>query len=74
MSSATSDADVTTGVKAALLQEVTWKWLDIQVITRKSDVRLVGVVHTQSQLDTANEVNRGTTGAHSIHDELCIKK
>ena len=74
MSSAITDAEVTTGVKTALLKDVARKRLDIQVITRKSEMGLVDVVDTQSQLDTTNKVTRGATGDHSIHDNLSIKK
>jgi len=69
-----ADADVTTGLKAALLKNAALKGLDIKVITTKGNARLVGVVDTQSQLDTANKVARGTAGIRSIHDEPSIKK
>ncbi len=69
-----SDADITNHVTTALLQEVTLKGFNIEVITTKGDVRLIGVVDTQSQIDTAIKLSREAEGAHTVHDELTIKK
>lgn len=69
-----ADVDVTTNVKTALLRDTNLKGLDIGVITLKGDVRLIGVADTQSQIDAAIKLARGAAGAHSIHDELTIKK
>ncbi len=69
-----ADVDVTTNVKTALLRDPTLKQFDISVVTLKGDVRLIGVVDTQSQIDAAIKLTRGTDGVHSIHDELTIKK
>ena len=70
----TSDADVTTGVKAALLRDAALKSFDIAVVTTKGDVRLTGQVNTQPQVDAALVVVRSIKGVHSIHDELVVKK
>ena len=51
-----ADGDVTTNVKTALLQHSAFKGLDINVITLKGDVRLIGVVDNQGQIDTARKV------------------
>ena len=68
------DADVTTNVKTALLRESTLNGLNISVTTLKGDVRLMGIVDNQTQVDTALKVARAADGAHTIHDELSIKK
>jgi hyperosmotically inducible protein len=70
----TSDVDVTTGVKAALLRDSALKSFDIAVMTTKGDVRLTGQVDNQSQIDSALVIARGIKGVHSIHDELTVKK
>lgn len=69
-----ADVDVTTNVKTALLRDAALKGFDIGVITLKGDVRLIGVVDTQSQIDAAIKLARGADGVHSIHDELTVKK
>ena len=69
----TSDEDVTTGVKTALLQDSILKAFDITVVTTKGDVRLTGQLDNQSQIDSALEITHAVTGVHSIHDELRVK-
>ncbi len=69
-----ADGEVTTHVKTALLQDAALKGFDINVIALKGDVRLIGVVDTQSQVDAAIKLARGADGVHSIHDELTLKK
>jgi hyperosmotically inducible protein len=69
-----ADPDVTTNVRTALLQNATLKGFDINVVTLKGDVRLIGVLDTQAQIDEAIKVARAAEGAHSIHDELVLKK
>jgi osmotically-inducible protein OsmY len=69
-----SDIDVTEHVKTALLQTESLKGLDITVVTLKGDVRLSGMLDSQSQIDEALRVARAAEGAHTIHDELTIKK
>ncbi|CAN5880366.1 hypothetical protein BH11PSE8_BH11PSE8_27940 [soil metagenome] len=68
------DVDVTTNVRTALLQDALLKGFDIEVITVKGDVRLIGVLDSQAQIDTALKVARAADGVHSIHDELTLKK
>lgn len=69
-----ADIDVTTNVKTALLQDPALKGADIRVETSKGDVRLIGVLDSQSQIDAAIKVARAADGAHTIHDELTVKK
>ncbi len=69
-----ADADVTTNVKTALLRDATLSKFDVSVVTLKGDVRLIGVLDTQAQIDAAIKVARSADGVHSIHDELVLKK
>jgi hyperosmotically inducible protein len=68
-----SDSEVSTRVKAALLQDANLKSFDIAVATLKGDVRLTGMVNNQSQIDQAIKLVRSIPGVHTIHDELGIK-
>ncbi|SHM00653.1 BON domain-containing protein [Vreelandella subglaciescola] len=69
-----ADADVTKNVKNALLGDTALNGFDIAVTTLKGDVRLVGVVDTQSQIDIAIKLTQGADGFHTIYNELTIKK
>ena len=69
-----SDIDVTEHVKTALQQNDALKGFDIAVVTLKGDVRLTGILNTQAQVDEALRIARASEGAHSIHDELTVKK
>ena len=69
-----SDIDVTEHVTTALRQSESLKGFDINVVTNKGDVRLIGVVNSQAQVDEAIKIARASDGAHSIHDELTVKK
>lgn len=69
-----SDIDVTEHVKTALNQNESLKSFDITVVTLKGDVRLIGVLDNQTQIDEALKIARASDGAHSIHDELTIKR
>lgn len=69
-----SDADITIHVKSALDKEPGLAGLDIAVVTTKGDVRLTGVVSSQTQIDTAISAARAAQGAHTIHDELTVKQ
>jgi osmotically-inducible protein OsmY len=69
-----SDVDVSEHVKTALNQNELLKGFDINVITLKGDVRLIGMLDNQAQIDEALRIARASDGAHSIHDELTIKK
>lgn len=69
-----SDLDVTEHVKTALLQNESLKGFDINVVTLKGDVRLSGIVNSQARIDEALAIARASDGAHTIHNELTIKK
>jgi hyperosmotically inducible periplasmic protein len=69
-----SDSDVTQNVKTALLRSDLLKQTDITVMTNKGDVRLTAVLDTQAQVDEALRIARASPGAHTIHDELTVKK
>jgi osmotically-inducible protein OsmY len=68
-----ADSDVTKNVKTALLEDTALNGFEINVTTRKGDVRLAGVVDTQTQINTAIELVQGADGAHTINNELTIK-
>ena len=69
-----ADIDVTTNVRTALGQDPALKGFDIGVVTLKGDVRLTGILNEQSQIDEALKIARTAAGAHSVHDELTLKK
>jgi hyperosmotically inducible periplasmic protein len=69
-----SDISVTMHVKSALQHSETLKGVDINVVTLKGDVRLIGMLDSQAQIDEAARVARASEGAHSIHNELTIRK
>jgi osmotically-inducible protein OsmY len=69
-----SDIDVTEHVKTALHQDELLKGFDISVVTLKGDVRLIGMLDSQTQIDEALRIARASDGAHAVHDELTIKK
>jgi osmotically-inducible protein OsmY len=69
-----ADVDVTENVKTALLRNAALTGFDIRVVTLKGDVRLIGVLDKQEQIDEAIKVARAADGVHSIHDELTLKK
>jgi osmotically-inducible protein OsmY len=69
-----SDIDVTEHVKTALRQSDVLKTFDITVVTLKGDVRLNGMLDSQAQIDEALRITHAADGAHSIHDELTIRK
>ncbi len=68
------DASVTAKVKAALHGDTNLNRFDIEVATRNGDVRLTGLVDNQRQIDQVIELARSIDGAHSIHDELGLRK
>lgn len=63
------DGEVITHVKTALSGEPSLTGLNIAVIATKGDIRLTGVVQSQSQIETALRVARAAEGGHAIHDE-----
>lgn len=69
-----SDIDVTEHVKTALKQNDSLKSFDISVVTLKGDVRLIGMLDSQAQIDEAVKIARASDGVHAVHDELTIKK
>jgi osmotically-inducible protein OsmY len=69
-----SDIDVTEHVQMALAGSEVLKGFNIDVITLKGDVRLIGVLRSQAQIDEAIRIARASDGAHSVHDELTIKQ
>jgi osmotically-inducible protein OsmY len=69
-----SDNDVTEHVKTALHQSEVLKGFDINVVTLKGDVRLIGMLDSQAQVDEAIKIARASDGTHAVHDELTIKK
>lgn len=69
-----SDSDVTEHVKTGLQQNDAVKGFDIAVVTTKGDVRLSGEVNLPSQMETALRIARAAEGAHTIHNEITLKK
>lgn len=69
-----ADADVTKHVKTALRHAQALEGFDIAVVTTKGDVRLTGVLDNQAQIDEAIRIARAADGAHTIHDELTVRK
>ena len=68
------DGIITTKVKAALLADERVKSLDINVITRKTEVQLSGFVNNQSQMDFAVEIARGIEGVSRVSNDMKLKK
>ncbi|MFT5923321.1 MAG: osmotically-inducible protein OsmY [Paraglaciecola sp.] len=73
-SSSVPDSEVSQNVKRALLSIPGFEAFDIDVVSRKGDVRLLGVVDFQSQIDAALKLARETDGAHTINNQLTIKQ
>jgi osmotically-inducible protein OsmY len=69
-----SDVDVTEHVNMALRQNESLKSFNISVITSKGDVRLIGVLDSQVQIDEAIKIASNAAGTHSVHNELTLKK
>jgi hyperosmotically inducible protein len=67
-----SDADVSTKVRAALRDDATVQGFNIDVVTTKGDVRLIGVLDTRAQIDHALKIAQDVIGVHAIHDELTL--
>ena len=65
---------MTQHVKTALLQNESLKGFDIAVVTLKGDVRLTGQLENQAQIDQVIKIARASESAHTIHDELTLKK
>lgn len=72
-SSSVPDSEVSQKVQNALLTIPGVETLNIDVVARKGDVRLVGVVDTQTQIDTAVKLAREIDGAYTINNQLTLK-
>ena len=68
------DGEVTARVKKVLLLDDKIKHLNIAVATLKGDVKLIGFVDSQSQIDYLDKLVRNVEGVHTIHSELSIKE
>ena len=68
------DVDVATNVSTAQRSGGVLKGFKLQALVTKGDVRLIGTVDTQEQVDSAKAIARAAPGVHSIHDELVIKR
>lgn len=69
-----SDIEVTEHVKTELYRNEMLKDFTITVITLKGDVRLIGELANQAQVDEALRIARAAQGSHSIHNELTLAK
>jgi osmotically-inducible protein OsmY len=72
--SSVSDSEVRQKVQIALLAIPGFEALNIDVVARKGDVRLMGVVNTQTQIDTAIKLAREIDGAYTINNQLTLKQ
>ena len=73
-SSSVPDSEVSQNVQIALLSIPGFETFDIDVVSRKGDVRMLGVVDSQSQIDAAVKLARETDGAFTINNQLTIKQ
>lgn len=67
------DSLLTSRVKAALLDNIDIKSLDLKVETRKGEVMLSGFVDNQTQIDHAVSVARAVPGVLAIDNKLSLK-
>ncbi|MDR6982928.1 hyperosmotically inducible protein [Rheinheimera pacifica] len=67
------DVNISTAVNTALLAEPQLKHLEIQVETRKGDVKLSGQVETQAQREQAAIITAAVSGVHSVNNQLEVK-
>jgi hyperosmotically inducible protein len=68
----TSDAVITTKVKAAIVAEKSLSALDIAVETNNGVVTLTGTVATAAQSDNATHVARGIEGVKQVKNNLKV--
>lgn len=68
----TSDAVVTTKVKAAIVAEKSLSALDIAVETNNGVTTLTGTVGSAAQSDDATRVTRGVEGVKQVKNELKV--
>jgi osmotically-inducible protein OsmY len=67
------DAAITAKVKAAILQEPSLKFLEINVETFKGVVQLSGFVSSGSNTAKAGEVARKVSGVKDVRNDLHVK-
>jgi len=67
------DSVITTGVKAAILNEPTLKVSEINVETYKGVVQLSGFVASQDSIATAANVARSVKGVQSVKNDIRMK-
>lgn len=67
------DTVITTGVKAAILNEPTLKVAEINVETYKGAVQLSGFVRSEDNVVTAMRVARGVNGVKSVKNDMRLK-
>jgi hyperosmotically inducible protein len=73
-SSSVPDSEVSQKVQIAFLSIPGFEAFDIDVVSRKGDVRISGVVDSQSQIDAALKFAREIDGAHTINNQLTVKQ
>lgn len=73
-SSSVPDSEVSQKVQIALLSIPGFETFDIDVVSRKGDVRMLGVVDFQSQIDAALKLARETDGVYTINNQLTVKQ
>lgn len=71
---ALSDSNISNDVKTALLRDEDLKNFEITVVSTKGDVRLTGVVNSQSQINQAILIAEGVVGVKAVHDELTLQQ
>lgn len=69
-----SDLDVASNVKTALMKDASVGVFDITVIVSNGDVRLSGFVDNAAQLEQALNLARSVEGVRSVHNELKIRE
>ncbi len=67
------DSAITTGVKAAILNNPTLKVAEINVETYKGVVQLSGFVASADSIGTASTVARGVKGVKSVKNDIRLK-
>jgi hyperosmotically inducible periplasmic protein len=67
------DLDVSLNVKMALMNDPILNTFEIEVITSNGDVRLIGLLDSQDQIDSAIKLAKQAEGTLAIHNELTIK-
>lgn len=68
----TSDAVITTKVKAAIVADKSLSALDIAVETNNGIVTLTGTVGSSAQSDNATHVARGVEGVKQVKNDLKV--